>query len=123
MKEVKNESVLVAGLYTEWLSNSMAYQQQLDDMETMLRLIGSTSSVLVVNQLVADIGTVRRKLDLLLDKIENAQFNFYQLDNDAIQISFGEMMARRQLRDEIRKTEQSIFLLRYSVGQLMQKVS
>lgn len=123
MKEVKNESVLVAGLYTEWLSNSMAYQQQLDDMEAMLRLIGSTSSVLVVNQLVADIGTVRRKLDLLLDKIENAQFNFYQLDNDAIQISFGEMMARRQLRDEIRKTEQSIFLLRYSVGQLMQKVS
>ena len=30
MKDGRNESVLVAGLYTEWLSNMMAYRHQLE---------------------------------------------------------------------------------------------
>lgn len=123
MKDVRNESVLVAGLYTEWLSNMMAYRHQLDEMETTLRLNETSQHIEAINQLLNDVGLTREKSDALLDKIESAQLDFYQLDNDTIQISLAEMIARRQLRDDIRKTEQTVFLLRYRIGQLIQKVS
>lgn len=123
MKDGRNESVLVAGLYTEWLSNMMAYRHQLDEMETTLRLNETHQHTDAVKQLLGDVEVTRTKLDVLLDKIENAQLDFYQLDSDTIQISLAEMIARRQLRDDIRKTEQAVFLLRYRIGQLVQKVS
>ena len=123
MKDGRNESVLVAGLYTEWLSNMMAYRHQLDEMETTLRLNETQQHTDAVKQLLGDVEVTRTKLDVLLDKIENAQLDFYQLDSDTIQISLAEMIARRQLRDDIRKTEQAVFLLRYRIGQLVQKVS
>jgi hypothetical protein len=123
MKDGRNESVLVAGLYTEWLSNMMAYRHQLDEMETTLRLNETHQHTDAVKQLLGHVEVTRTKLDVLLDKIENAQLDFYQLDIDTIQISLAEMIARRQLRDDIRKTEQAVFLLRYRIGQLVQKVS
>jgi hypothetical protein len=123
MKDGRNESVLVAGLYTEWLSNMMAYRHQLDEMETTLRLNETQQHAEAIKQLLDDAAVTRNKLDVLLDKIENAQLDFYQLDSDTIQISLAEMIARRQLRDDIRKTEQAVFLLRYRIGQLVQKVS
>ena len=123
MKDGRNESVLVAILYTEWLSNMMAYRHQLDEMETTLRLNETHQHTDAVKQLLGHVEVTRTKLDVLLDKIENAQLDFYQLDIDTIQISLAEMIARRQLRDDIRKTEQAVFLLRYRIGQLVQKVS
>ena len=123
MKDGRNESVLVAGLYTEWLSNMMAYRHQLDEMETTLRLNETHQHTDAVKQLLGLVEVTHTKLDVLLDKIENAQLDFYQLDSDTIQISLAEMIARRQLRDDIRKTEQAVFLLRYRIGQLVQKVS
>jgi hypothetical protein len=123
MKDGRNESVLVAGLYTEWLSNMMAYRHQLDEMETTLRLNETHQHADAFKQLLGLVEVTHTKLDVLLDKIENAQLDFYQLDIDTIQISLAEMIARRQLRDDIRKTEQAVFLLRYRIGQLVQKVS
>jgi hypothetical protein len=123
MKDGRNESVLVAGLYTEWLSNMMAYRHQLDEMETTLRLNETHQHADAFKQLLGLVEVTHTKLDVLLDKIENAQLDFYQIDSDTIQISLAEMIARRQLRDDIRKTEQAVFLLRYRIGQLVQKVS
>ena len=123
MKDGRNESVLVAGLYTEWLSNMMAYRHQLDEMETTLRLNETHQHADAFKQLLGLVEVTRTKLDVLLHKIENAQLDFYQIDSDTIQISLAEMIARRQLRDDIRKTEQAVFLLRYRIGQLVQKVS
>lgn len=123
MKDGRNESVLVAGLYTEWLSNMMAYRHQLDEMETTLRLNETHQHADAFKQLLGLVEVTHTKLDVLLDKIENAQLDFYQIDSDTIQISLAEMIARRQLRDYIRKTEQAVFLLRYRIGQLVQKVS
>jgi hypothetical protein len=123
MKDGRNESVLVAGLYTEWLSNMMAYRHQLDEMEATLRLNETHQHTDAFKQLLGLVEVTHTKLDVLLDKIENAQLDFYQLDSDTIQISLAEMIARRQLRDDIRKTEQAVFLLRYRIGQLVQKVS
>lgn len=123
MKDGRNESVLVAGLYTEWLSNMMAYRHQLDEMETTLRLNETHQHADAFKQLLGLVEVTHTKLDVLLDKIENAQLDFYQIDSDTIQISLAEMIARRQLRDDIRKTEQAVFLLRYRIGQLVQKVA
>ena len=123
MKDGRNESVLVAGLYTEWLSNMMAYRHQLDEMETTIRLNETHQHADAFKQLLGLVEVTHTKLDVLLDKIENAQLDFYQIDSDTIQISLAEMIARRQLRDDIRKTEQAVFLLRYRIGQLVQKVS
>jgi hypothetical protein len=123
MKDGRNESVLVAGLYTEWLSNMMAYRHQLDEMETTLRLNETHQHADAFKQLLGLVEVTHTKLDVLLDKIENAQLDFYQIDSDTIQISLAEMIARRQLRDDIRKIEQAVFLLRYRIGQLVQKVS
>lgn len=123
MKDGRNESVLVAGLYTEWLSNMMAYRHQLDEMETTLRLNETHQHADAFKHLLGLVEVTHTKLDVLLDKIENAQLDFYQIDSDTIQISLAEMIARRQLRDDIRKTEQAVFLLRYRIGQLVQKVS
>jgi hypothetical protein len=123
MKDGRNESVLVAGLYTEWLSNMMAYRHQLDEMETTLRLNETHQHADAFKQLLGLVEVTHTKWDVLLDKIENAQLDFYQIDSDTIQISLAEMIARRQLRDDIRKTEQAVFLLRYRIGQLVQKVA
>ena len=123
MKDGRNESVLVAGLYTEWLSNMMAYRHQLDEMETTLRLNETHQHADAFKQLLGLVEVTHTKLDVLLDKIENTQLDFYQIDSETIQISLAEMIARRQLRDDIRKTEQAVFLLRYRIGQLVQKVS
>ena len=123
MKDGRNESVLVAGLYTEWLSNMMAYRHQLHEMGTTLRLNETHQHADAFKQLLGLVEVTHTKLDVLLDKIENAQLDFYQLDSDTIQISLAEMIARRQLRDDIRKTEQAVFLLRYRIGQLVQKAS
>jgi len=123
MEDGRNESVLVAGLYTEWLSNIMAYRHQLDEMDNTLLITDSIQVGSAALKLQEDIATMKAKLDALLDRIENAQFDLYQTDSDTIQISLAEMLVRRQLRDEIRKAEQTIFLIRYSIGQLIKKVS
>lgn len=122
-----NQEVLLGGLYNEWMSNLLAYTEQLDNVEANINQLLYTvvygENEVFLRYLKTETTQVKACMKTVLEEVESAAQQFKSPESGTIHVTVGEMMLRNRLRDKIRKLEQTTFLLKYRLNQYLSKVS
>lgn len=122
-----NQEVLLGGLYNEWMSNLLAYTEQLVALEAnidqLLHSVVYGENEDFLRNLKTETAQVKGFMKKVLEEVESAGQRFTAPESGTIHVTLGEMVLRNRLRDKIRKLEQTTFLLKYRLNQYLSKAS
>jgi hypothetical protein len=126
MSLIKTNEMLLNGLYYEWLNNLIAYNQQLEGLES---IIGEFEQGVIdfafrsqLQQIKEGLRAEEHEITVLSDLVLAKREKVAKRKSDNI-ISFAEVIENNHLRDRVRKAEQTAFYLKYQVNKLLSKAS
>jgi hypothetical protein len=126
MNHVKTDISVLEKSHTEWLSNLCAYEEELKHIDAITRQLQTSVNDLHYQQhlreLRNEILLQRGLVTAISDEVIEWRKMFSERE-DKKMISLAELIQNNRLRDKVRKTEQSVFMLKYQVNKLLSKAS
>lgn len=126
MNPVKTDETLFVKLHNEWISNLYAYEEQLNQINTITRQLQSTVNDMQyqrqLHQICTEIILQKNVVNILTEEVLLLRKRFNEQADKQI-ITLADLMENNRYRDKLRKTEQEIFMLKYQVNKLLSLAS
>lgn len=123
---VKTNEFKLEKLHNEWLNNLSAYLKQLQNIDSITRQMQISEQDLItqidLKQLRNTILLQKSVVNSLANEVVEIRQSCIKENVDKI-ITIGILVTNNNLRDRIRKAEQSVFTLKYQVNKLLSKAS
>lgn len=112
-------------LYVEWYISLEACLGQLQHIDSLTRQLQVEVQALHVQNEMRSLRNrillQKNMLSAIIEEVQHARSRYNS--NDKKEITMANLLENNRLREKVRKAEQSSFMLRYQVNQLLSKAS
>lgn len=126
MNNVKTDISILENLHNEWMANLYAYEEELTNIDSITKQLQSSVNDLHyqrhLNDLRTEILLQRGMITALNNEVKEWKKMFSERE-DKKMITLSELIENNRMREKVRKTEQSVFMLKYQVNKLLSKAS
>lgn len=122
MNTIKTEIASIDRAHDEWISNLFSYEEQLGIIDSITRQLQTSINDLSYQR---DLQQLRNKIVMqkaIVSELTVEVTSFANQYADRVKsepLTLSDLIAKNRMRDKLRKTEQSVFMLKYQVNKLL----
>lgn len=122
MNRVKTTAPVLEKLHNDWIDGLLAYEEQLQNIDTITAQLQSSVNDLhfqrELQQLRSEIVMRKNVVSVLCDEVIHLK-KIFENSHKKQNITLDVLIENNRFREKIRKTEQSVFMLKYQVNKFL----
>ncbi len=122
MNRVKTTAPVLEKLQNDWIDGLLAYEEQLQNIDTITAQLQSSVNDLhfqrELQQLRSEIVMRKNVVSVLCDEVIHLK-KIFENSHKKQNITLDVLIENNRFREKIRKTEQSVFMLKYQANKFL----